>query len=134
MVRVKHGHGREREVRHLQQSRAKHALDSIMSIKEDKKVSHSDFAGACTAAPSMIHVNGLGQTLAYCRSKGGVHYQVYRILSDWLTAQGQPLHGKGGDALKAITEGNMGSYLAAQAEAQEYLSWLKKFAKAYLGA
>jgi CRISPR-associated protein Cmr5 len=81
----------------------------------------------------MIHMNGLGQAMAFCKVKGKEresYKQLYQLVSDWLKKPGQPYAGK--DVLDGITQADMGQYQLAQAEALALMSWVKKFAKAFL--
>lgn len=86
----------------------------------------------------MIHMNGLGQAVAFYKSKGGIHLELYNLLSAWLAAEGQPYYddslpnGDERDLLDGITALDMASYQLAQAEAQALMDWVKKFAKAYM--
>lgn len=109
----------------IQQQRAKYALEEVQVAAKS-----SEFLSYASAMPAMIVMNGLGQTAAFYKSKGGAHHQLYCLLSNWLCEPGQPYAGK--DLLEGITQCNMQSYLLAQAEALALLDWVKKFAKAYM--
>ena len=69
----------------------------------------------------------------FFRSKGNKdgYDHLYRILADWLTSQGRPYAGQD-DLMAAIVKSDFHIYRAAQAEAMQYMDWVKKFAKAYL--
>lgn len=90
---------------------------------------NADALSAAVAMPAMILMNGLGQTAAFYKSKGGAQAALYKLLSDWLKQTGKPYAGK--DLLQGITQGDAQTYRAAQVEALAYLQWVKKFAKAY---
>lgn len=106
-----------------EQERAKAALQWA------EKGVDSDTLSYANGLPAMILMNGLGQTAAFYKSKGGKHDALYTLLSNWLKQPGKPYAGK--DLLDGITGGDAVSYRAAQAEALAYLQWVKKFAKAY---
>lgn len=89
----------------------------------------SETESAAVAMPAMILMNGLGQTAAFYKSKGGAQAGLYQLLSVWLGQPGKPYEGK--ELLRGITEGSAQTYRAAQVEALAYLLWVKKFAKAY---
>ncbi|MCG9059809.1 type III-B CRISPR module-associated protein Cmr5 [Laribacter hongkongensis] len=116
----------------LQQQRAKSALQSVQEWGRhpdaDKLVSRA------AELPFMIHANGLGQAAAFFRSKQDKdgYGALYRILSRWLCAEGRPFAGHS-DLLEAITHSDLHTYRVAQAEAMQYMDWVKKFARAYLG-
>jgi CRISPR-associated protein Cmr5 len=117
----------------MQQERAKFALERVESAykqlnPEEKKEYRSHVAGL----PFMIHANGLGQTAAFFRSKDSKDYELlYELLSDWLKKEGQPFHGQNG-LLEGITNSDMHTYLAAQAEAMVFMNWVRKFADAFM--
>ena len=82
----------------------------------------------------MIHMNGLGQAMAFYNSKKqsiAAYGHVYKVLSDWLCDE-RKLFGDKTDLLDGITQNDMGVYRMAQSEAQAFLVWLKNFANAYL--
>ena len=84
----------------------------------------------------MIHMNGLGQTAAFFKSKKGTHEELYQLLSNWLCgnieyASTQPYQGCE-NLLTGITTKDMHQYQVAQAEAQALMDWVKKFARAFM--
>jgi len=83
----------------------------------------------------MIHTNGLGQAIAFCKGKSDDQYrEIVAMLSDWLCSEGRPFAGTSpDDILTTITQSDMRTYMLAQAEAMAYLLWVKKFAKALIG-
>lgn len=115
----------------LQQQRAKHALAQVKNwvlLNEGSKLK-----ARCSELPFMIHANGLGQAAAFFKSKGnkdGYDY-VFLALQSWLTQAGRPLASKS-DLMQAIVEADLHGYRLAQAEAIQYMDWIKKFASAYL--
>lgn len=119
----------------IQQERAAFALRAIEEIVtqlEDKdKEKYKSYA---SALPFMIHANGLGQAAAFCKSKEEPIYEkLYKLLSDWLIQPGQPYAGCT-DLLAGITsrDRDMKTYLAAQAEAMAFMTWVKQFADAFM--
>jgi CRISPR-associated protein Cmr5 len=115
----------------LQQQRAKAALESITGLKchpdADKLLSRA------AELPFMIHANGLGQAAAFFKSKKDKdgYDAIYTVLSNWLTQPGRPFAGHN-DLMRAITQSEQHTYRVAQAEAMQYMDWVKKFANAYL--
>lgn len=110
----------------IEQQRAKAALAWAESFGGGVS---SEALSAANAMPAMILMNGLGQTAAFYKSKGGTQESLYQLLSNWLKQPHKPYAGK--ELLKGITEGDAKTYRAAQIEALAYLQWVKKFAKAY---
>jgi CRISPR-associated protein Cmr5 len=81
-------------------------------------------------------MNGLGQAMAFYKSKSinktsGAYKALYQLVSEWLCDLGQPYHGKN-NVLNGITSCDRAQYQLAQAEALVLMSWVKKFAKAFL--
>lgn len=129
------------------QRRAKFALERVRQALELEKEDQKKFRSYANSMPTMVHTNGLGQTAAFFLSKpqnkpeGRVCKRLYEILSDWLTGEGvpqdvRPLHPYAGatELIEGITSKDMQTYLAAQAEAIEFLEWVKKFARAFMAA
>lgn len=135
----------------MQQQRARYALERVNEAARDTEI-HSEYKSYASNLPAMIHTNGLGQAVAFFRSKGAFHknecdrtskerayYLLYMTLSDWLCSKGQTLNpmpkqpfSNYVDVLDAITRSNMRDYRLAQAEAQMLMDWVKKFTKAFM--
>jgi CRISPR-associated protein Cmr5 len=134
----------------IQQKRAKFALENITALKplsdfesekkeevrnKMQKSFEKEFVSYANSLPAMIHTNGLGQAMAFCCVKGKksiAYKKLYDIVSKWLCKEGQIYHNCGGDILHGITHKDIHEYQLAQAEALVLLSWVKKFAKAFL--
>lgn len=116
------------------QQRAKHALTQIEMIKN--QFDHAKLKSAVSGLPAMIHMNGLGHAFAFFLSdvKNFPEREVIvHIAFDWLKNDGEVLKDyTNSSILNAITEIDMTAYQIAQQEAQAYLLWLKKFARALL--
>ncbi|ANE56537.1 type III-B CRISPR module-associated protein Cmr5 [Methylomonas sp. DH-1] len=119
----------------IQQQRAAFALERINNLpKKLKPDEQKEFISYASGLPAMIHMNGLGQAMAFCKVKGKdreSYHQLYQLVSDWLRELGQPYAGKA-NVLEGITQADMAHYQLAQAEALVLMSWVKKFAKAFL--
>ena len=127
----------------IQQQRAKYALDKITALKtlypnpeekEKQKAFEKEFVSYASGLPAMIHTNGLGQAMAFCKLKGKdrtAYKKLYELISTWL-CQSPQVYAGCNDILNGITTKNMQSYQLAQAETLVLMSWVKKFAKAFL--
>lgn len=126
----------------IEQARAKYAQEEVNKLdgldglnKEEKK----NFVSYASSLPAMIHMNGLGQAMAFTKSKGSgkkddkktSHNALYSIVSDWLCKDPQ-VYAQHDDILKGITQQNMQDYQLAQIETLLLMGWVKKFAKAFL--
>ena len=125
----------------IQQQRAKYALDEVNKLSklwvtepDKQKKFQSEFTSYACGLPAMIHMNGLGQAMAFCKTKGkdrASYEKLYQIVSVWLCKEQQPYNGYA-DVLAGITEKDRQHYQLAQAETLALMSWVKKFAKAFL--
>jgi CRISPR-associated protein Cmr5 len=123
----------------MQQQRAAFALEGVEKAKEclDEK-QRKEYKSHVSALPFMIHANGLGQAMAFYKSKctdskGNEkrdYALLYQLLSEWLSKEEQPFAGM--DLLEGITNEDMHAYITAQAEAMVFMSWVKKFATAFM--
>lgn len=135
----------------MQQQRAKYALKAVQNAAEDQSI-HSEYKSYASNLPAMIHMNGLGQAIAFFKAKSApekppqqrnakekAYFSLYEMLSDWLCSKGnlitpmplQPYY-RHNDVLNGITTEDMHTYRLAQAEAQMLMDWVKKFAKAFM--
>jgi CRISPR-associated protein Cmr5 len=109
-----------------EQKRAAKAWDDVKGISKGMAETYSTQA---RRLPSLIQVNGLGQTLAFFRSKpdNQAMKAIYGHLSGWVMGQmGQ----EEGDLLSAVTRWQSDVYRRATAEALAYALWLRRFAEA----
>ena len=135
----------------LAQKRAAHALACVKALKamekagDEQKLPYGNYISYVRALPAAILMNGLGQALAMEKagaSKDKGHDYLYQHMNAWLCNknldgvnesgwQTSPYAGIS-DVLEAIVSQDEAAYIRAQAEALDYLEWLKKFAMALL--
>lgn len=121
-----------------EQLRAKHALTHIERIKNQNKFEDDKIKSAISGLPAMIHMNGLGHAFAFFLSDPKnfpERQEIVEIVFDWLKKESgvfSALNQQNLTALNAITQADLQTYQIAQQEAQAYLLWLKKFARALL--
>lgn len=120
----------------LAQKRAKDALAKVKKLEEAGVGTYKKYVPYVKALPATIILSGLGQALAM--EKAGAkkmpgHALLFEHMDDWLRNGWQTgPYGEFDNILSAITKCDEASYIRAQAEAMEYLEWLKKFAVAFL--
>lgn len=114
-------------IQSIEQQRAKYALKKVQAVSP---TDYQEWLSRANEMPAMIQMNGLGQTVAFYLSKGGVHKKMYDLLSHWLCMEIKTLPSDN-DLINGITQCDMHTYRKAQAEAQALLIWVKKFSKAY---
>jgi len=110
-------------VQTIAQERANHALDAVQKWAQKDASAQKELKTYVTGMPAMMLMSGFGQTCAFYKSKAGNHAEVLKVLESWLEKD---------DLMAFITQSSAHEYQIAQAEALEYLNWLKKFARAYL--
>ena len=125
----------------LLQRRMKHALANIERLTRDLASGTSiptakQLLNRTEELPFMILSLGLGQAAAFYKTKcknnedSDGYGLIYNILQAWLCHE-QKLFAKQTDLVDAIQASDMSHYRIAQAEAIEYMSHLKYYAKAY---
>lgn len=131
----------------IDQQRATHALKTVRETvceRSSKTPEHwicklskdesSEWKSRANELPAMIQMNGLGATVAFYYSKGktSTHRKLLdTTLKPWLCEGNQALYPNADNLMEAIINSDMHTYQIAQAEAQAYLRWVKKFSKIY---
>lgn len=137
------------DMRLIEQRRAEFALQRIgdaLAQPEGGMYRHSQLKSFLRRLPAMIQMNGFGQAMAFYYAKRN-NYEaygvVYKLLEDWLCAEGQVYSGAEGlecalhpnprpHLLHQLTSRDQFHYRRAEAEAQALLAWAKKFAEALI--
>lgn len=127
----------------IQQLRAKYALEKVIKLESSlNSAQKTNFVSYTAGIPAMTHINGLGQAMAFCKSKGSSkgmaedddkkrsYNALYQIISEWLCQEGH-IYGTYEDVLQGITQQSMQDYQLAQTEMLLLMGWVKKLAKAY---
>jgi CRISPR-associated protein Cmr5 len=128
-------------VQTLEQKRARHALEQIKALQKEKPGNYLSYVNALPAA---ILMNGLGQALATERAASDqAHHKLVQHVSEWLlspeahtryaaSVSDEAKLDAAQRLLGRIVAGDQDAYLWAQTEAIAYVTWLKKFANAFL--
>lgn len=113
---------------------ARKAAKCVEDITQDKKLSPK-YGSLARKLPSLILANGLGQTLAFLKSKGYEGGQrdpgkaeglLYDQVSEYVL-------GKGQDLLTKVMNESSFEYRRHTTEVLAFAGWLKRFAEAELG-
>jgi len=123
-------------VENIELERAKEAwgcIDYVNSKENDKF--KKEYRSIVMKSPTMIITNGLGQTLAFLKSKGKndkskPEEKLYRDIEGWLDKRVQ-WTAKGELMEKVISLPN-DKFRYATAETLSFLSWMRRFADAVL--
>lgn len=125
--------------RTLEQDRAVYALEVVRRHLD--RGDPARYATLVRGLPAMVLQNGFGQALAYllADAEGDAKKpsrSFYDELQDWLV--GDSVAGRrervypSGDLITALMAGSRAQYQRAQRSAVDLLSWMRKFADAYL--
>lgn len=122
--------------RTVEQKRAERALARVKAVKGNSSIKNSEYRTLATQAPAHIQANGLGQTLAFWRSKGkGKKAEpaevLYQDVSNWVCSQ-MAWTDTNVDLLTKLTVCDTSEYRRATVETMAFLTWLKRFAEAEL--
>ena len=121
----------------IQQKRAAFSYERVRAMvtgttPDDKTAQR--FKAYANSFPAKVQMNGLGQALAFARSKSGTTAEgkawqhLYRLVSDWLARPEGCFVNQ--DVLEGIMSADMQVYCQAQAEVQALMVWVKQFASA----
>jgi len=130
--------------RTLEQKRARYAWDCISELKNNKDNEvKKKYRSYVKDASALIQINGLGNVLAFYRSKikrgesdpspDGMAYSfLYNHINGWIKEKASEIN----DALEWITSENTSSMdvFRITMEVISLLEWLKRFAEAELPA
>lgn len=116
-------------IRTIEQERAKYAWQCISKVKNENFA--GDYRSIALKMPSLILTNGLGQTLAFLKSKGEKeHEALLEHINNWIKRH---LVIEREDILEWIIEtASSQQYRLATMEVLSLLHWLKRFAEATL--
>lgn len=123
--------------RTLEQIRAGDAYKTVQQLTDRKEDWRKNYVSYTQGLPATILANGLGQAaatlLAAAKGNDDAHKALYRHLEAWLCRDDAqaPYPGQN-DLMAAITGSDRHVYIHAQAEAMQWLAWLKKFTVALL--
>ncbi len=121
----------------IQQQRAAFSYERVRAMvsgntPDDKAPQR--FKAYANSFPAKVQMNGLGQALAFARSKSGTTAEgkawqhLYQLVSDWLARPEGCFANQ--DVLEGIMSADMQRYCQAQAEVQALMVWVKQFARA----
>lgn len=120
----------------IEHERAKEAWNCIDYVNSEKTDTFKkEYRSIVMKSPTLILTNGMGQTLAFLRSKGKgdesrPEEKLYRDIESWLDKR-MRWTTKGGLMEKIIALPN-DKFRYATSETLSYLSWMKRFADAVL--
>lgn len=109
----------------LSQQRAAKALELLSRIPTGDN--RKDFSQFCKSFPTMVLKNGLGQALAFIKSKPDKKYEnMYTTLNDWLIEMKLVKE----DIFREIHTMDSREYMQTQTESIRFLEWIKRYENA----
>jgi CRISPR-associated protein Cmr5 len=129
------------QIQRLEQKRAVEAWSCVQYVNEEIEdiKFKKEYRSLVLKLPSLILTNGLGQTLAFLKSKGkgnesNAEEKVYQDLQGWLTNTEIINWGtvKQSELIERIMAINSDKYRLITAETLAFLNWLKRFTDAVL--
>ncbi len=120
-----------------EQQRAKAAWADIQAVDRKSVDVKRKYRSLVLKLPVMILTNGLGQALAFLKSKGkdnrdDPHEIVYSHLQAWLFREIRWADANQPTLIERIFNTTSETYRQATSEALSYLHWLRRFAEAIL--
>ncbi len=126
----------------LEQERAKYAWECIQEVKNNSKDElKGKYKSYVRDASALIQINGLGNTLAFYKSKigpkkeslspdKGAYSMLYKHINEWIKKKRKEIN----DVLEWIISENTSSMdvFNVTMEILSFLGWLKRFAEAEL--
>jgi len=128
------------QISNLEHERAKEAwscVDYVKSEYEHDKGFQKEYRSRVMELPTLIIINGLGQTLAYLKSKGKgdenkPEEKVYQDIDGWLSKNKNIHWNAKGELIERVIALPSDKFRQVTAETLAYLSWMKRFADAVL--
>lgn len=109
----------------LSQMRATKALELLSKIPQDGD--RDKFSQFCKSFPTMVLKNGLGQSLAFIKSKKDKKYEsMYATLNSWLINMKLIKD----DTFREIHTIDSRKYMLIQTESIRFLEWIKRYENA----
>ncbi len=114
----------------IENGRAAYAFDAVYEAVNKPSIKSSEYRSYVKKLPAMIQVNGLGQTLAFCYSKGGAYKEIYDQIYGWLLKNNPKLFPeKNEEFVKAVINKNSSEYRVITMEVLALLNWMRRFAE-----
>lgn len=127
-------------LKQIEQGRAKYAFDAVKEIneKETEKLKEN-YKSAAKKFPVLIKTNGLGQTLAFLKSKGGKkdrktgkkiengYDKLYKQIGGWLQTEAANQLVPQGELVEQVIQLKSSIYRQVTVETLALLNWIRRF-------
>lgn len=118
-------------IRMIEQGRAAFAYEKAKEGIE-KSRDKDLYVSYVKKIPMLIKTNGLGQTLAFMKSKGKEYDEIYNQIDDWLCQEQNAYllaDAKGEGLTEKIISIDSSVYRQITTEVLTFLNWLRRFAE-----
>lgn len=110
----------------VENGRADYAFRAVQ--KRSKGPGAGNYKSYVKKLPSLIQVNGLGQTLAFCMQKKKEYKEIYDDLCGWISQTHPELVSTDGIFVQQIIQLDSKNYRDVTREILALLNWMRKFA------
>ena len=124
-------------LKQIEQGRATYAFKVVQEVSDSLK---KEYKSAAKKFPVLIKTNGLGQSLAFLKSKGGkisektgkkeinAHDRLYEHIGNWLQTEDEKrLVGKDEEFVKEVIQLESHAYRQVTTETIALLNWIRRF-------
>lgn len=112
----------------IENGRASYAFSAVSEAVNKLKEKKKEYRSYVKKLPSLIQVNGLGQALAFCFSKGKEYKVIYDQIYNWLKEIHPQYFKEEGEFVEIIVNLNSRDYRLLTVETLALLNWMRKFA------
>ena len=119
----------------IEQGRATFAFKAVQGVSDSLK---KEYKSTAKKLPVLIKTNGLGQTLAFLKSKGGkidktgkitinAHDKLYQHIGSWLQTEDVKRLVEEGELVEQVINLKSQAYRQVTVETLALLNWMRRF-------
>ncbi|WNS77426.1 type III-B CRISPR module-associated protein Cmr5 [Bacillus sp. DTU_2020_1000418_1_SI_GHA_SEK_038] len=113
----------------IENGRAAYAFGEVKRIVESGNHNNKKYRSYVKKIPSLIQVNGLGQTLAFCFQKKKEYLAIYQQIHRWLKeTHGEYFIDESKELVEVVVSLKSSEYRMLTMETIALLNWMRKFA------
>lgn len=120
----------------IEQGRAQYAFEKVKEISDNdedgSKKLKENYKSTAKKLPVLIKTNGLGQTLAFLKSKGGkiainANDKLYEHIGSWLQTEDGKRLVEEGELVEQVINLESQAYRQVTVETLALLNWMRRF-------
>lgn len=113
----------------IENGRAAYAFEAVKKAINNPKNGKKEYRSYVKKIPTLIQVNGLGQTLAFCYQKKHEYRVIYKQLHAWMKKNyPQYFKDETQEFVEAVVNLDSRDYRVLTMETLALLNWMRKFA------